>query len=645
MRRGSQRQYPYKESLLFDGGLNTKFEVSLIGENESPDCFNVIFSNGAVATREGSTKLNTNAVSAQTFNGLYTRRDNDGSSETMVAWAGTDMFYLGSTTFITVPSGQSAFTISKRVTAVNFQDYLFIGQQTIIPYKYDGTALTRHGVYPPTSAIIGASAFFGATSAPTGANLASGSSYTYKIVFVNTQLVESDVGEAKTFVVTANSMGDIRLTSIPVAPQSFGINARRIYRTVAGGSAFKRLATISDNTTTTYDDGITDANLGAAAPTDNGVPPKYTACIYHKNRLFCNDPDNPNYVWYSNLNTPYTFASTNFRRVGDAASDLVKGFGVFENGVIVFCENSSWIIYMPSTDDTTWLDIRTNSAYGSRSHHGIVAFNNKLFFPAMQNTKFSGFGVLTGASQEMTTTSLSIMDIGSELVSDRIEPDMFDVPDAQSPNISSIVYKNKIYTALPIGSGQTTNNRILIYDFSVQNVRRKQQPNWSIWKGLNAEQMTIYGGNLYYCGSTDGFVYRLEAGVYADNSAAIDSYYWTKEFSGYEDDYNLIKDWRYMNILVDNAGSYQMGVKYRVDSDVTGGNSQNIDLTPGGSLWGSATWGVSTWGGGTNQKEYRVFFGSLRGRRIQIQFNNQNTANQRFKVHRMNLFYNIVGSR
>ena len=45
-----------------------------------------------------------------------------------------------------------------------------------------------------------------------------------------------------------------------------GTTSRKIYRTEAGGTDLKLLATISDNTTLTYTDNIADGSLGAAAP-------------------------------------------------------------------------------------------------------------------------------------------------------------------------------------------------------------------------------------------------------------------------------------------------------------------------------------------------------------------------------------------
>jgi hypothetical protein len=47
------------------------------------------------------------------------------------------------------------------------------------------------------------------------------------------------------------------------------VTARKLYRTAAGGSQLKLLATIADNVTTTYSDTLADASLGANAPSSN----------------------------------------------------------------------------------------------------------------------------------------------------------------------------------------------------------------------------------------------------------------------------------------------------------------------------------------------------------------------------------------
>lgn len=637
-----RRLYPNRESLTFDGGLNTKYAKALIPDNESPDCANVVFSNGAVETREGAVKLNTATAGSAAFDGIYVRRDNT-NAESMCVFIDTHMKVLATTTFITVPSAQSIFTAGNRVCADMAENYLFIGNGGITPHKWDGTLFTQHGVPEPLTAPTGS------TNGAAG-NLSASIAYQWVLTYVNSALVESDYGPLSATHVVSGTSGQADVT-LSIAPTSAGVARRRLYRNKAAAqSTFYRVTEIADNTTATYTDNIAETALGVQAPTDNGVPPKYSAITYFRGRLFVNDPANPNYVWYSTVDSPYTFPSTNFFKIGNKTSDLVKGFGTYDNALLILCDEGPWLNYMPDpSNDSSWKQVRANSPYGSKSPFGVVTLQDKVFYPAVEATKFVGFAALKSngveSSLDASSSQLTVTTAVGLLQSERIEPDMFNVTRSLIANISATSFKNKIYITLPYGSSATRNNRIYVYDYSSSNVSKKQTSSWVPWTGLSAQQFCIYGGKLYFASSTNsGFVYQLsDTSVYADDGSAIDSYYWTKEFSGFEPETTFMKDFRYVNLLVDNAGAYYMNLTYKVDSDSGSGSSVQINLNPGSSLWGSMVWGVNTWGGGSNQTDNRVYLGSLRGKRVQFKFSNQNVASQRFKVHVGNFSYNIRG--
>lgn len=633
-----RRLYPQKGRLLLDGGMDNKFERTIILDNESPDCQNVRFTNGAVETRQGTAKLNTTAIGSFVGDGLYTRRT-DAGVETMVAFAGGTAWTLAGTTFTAIASGTSVFTAGVRVGATQYENHLFIGNGGVIPYKYNGTAFTRHGVYPPTTGPVTNDSF------TTGSILASNVTYTYKVTYVNSQSVQGDLSVAGSGMVTTGGTG-ILLTSIPVAPQSWGVNSRMIYRASGATNAYFRVGTISDNTTTTFNDTTTIASATVAAPSDNGVPPMYNVIAYHQNRLFCNDTANPNYLVYSELGEPYTFPAVNFIKVGDAASDLIKAIGVHNNSIIVYCENSATLIYMPDTDDANWVQVKINTPFGCKSPYAIANFENKQFFGAFDG-KFLGFAALAGNAVDPNVSLLTIMGAAGDFISEVIEPDMEAINESYIHQMSAISYRKRIYVAVPYGSSQTTNNRVYVMDFSHSNVKKPQKLVWSPDTGINAAQFTIYNGKLYYISSTaTGFVYEYEKnGVYNDDGGAIDSYFWTKEFSGYEDEYVYHKDWRYCRIMVSLPGDWDMNFSYRLDSDSGDGITKQIDLNPGGSLWGSLVWGLDLWGGGSDTAEKQVFLGPSASKRIQFKFDNQNVANQRFKVLGINMAYNIKGFR
>lgn len=641
-----KKVFPSGNRQLLDGGLNDKFAPSIIGNNESPDCLNVIFSAGAVETRKGVSKVNTTAVGTFACDGIYSYRRSDGA-ESMCVFFGDFMYTLSGTTFYTVPSAQSVFTHGARVAAEQDENYIFVCNGNTTPYKYNG-AFTRHGVYPPTQTGTVASNGVGALTAS--------GNYTYKYTYVNSNSVESDVSPiSTTFTISATS-GQNRISNIATAAISWGVNNVYLYRTKANQTTPYYRVTTFTNGTTTYDDNIADSALTIQAPTDNGVPPNWNTICYAETRLFCNDTANPNYLWYSEAGNPYGFPSTNFYKVGDNTSDLIKGICYYDKAVIIFCERSVWFLYLTTNSAGDWVGpFRSKSPYGSKSPHSIFMFNNKVGFAAMYNQQFVGIAALAGNVLDTNRTFLTVSTAGSDLESDRIEPDMFNVQTAYVGNISATVFKKKAWIAVTYGSGSQTNNRVYQMDFSNSTIKETEAFTWCPFtftgSGPNPAQFAVYQGGLYF-GSADatGFVFSCENSLYTDNGSAINSYAWTKEYSCESGDPGgsdtaTVKDFRYVNAILDTAGSYYMNFTYRVDSDKGAGTTQQINLTPGGSLWGTMIWGTGLWGGGANQIEPRVFLGNARGRRIQFKFDNQNTAGQMFKVHGFQFLYNTKGFR
>lgn len=99
----------------------------------------------------------------------------------------------------------------------------------------------------------------------TGGSLGNGN-YQYAVTFV-TPNGESAVGTASAAAGPGSLSGSAALTAIPTGP--IYVTARKIYRTTAGGGTLSLLTTISDNTTTTYNDTAADGALGATAPAIN----------------------------------------------------------------------------------------------------------------------------------------------------------------------------------------------------------------------------------------------------------------------------------------------------------------------------------------------------------------------------------------
>jgi len=97
----------------------------------------------------------------------------------------------------------------------------------------------------------------------------------------------------------------VTLSSIPTSSDS-QVDQRRIYRTLPGGTAFYLMATINDNTTTSFVDNVSDGLLGAAMSEENDVPPLGKFVEFFDDRVWIGDADE-NIIYYSKTNIPDAF--------------------------------------------------------------------------------------------------------------------------------------------------------------------------------------------------------------------------------------------------------------------------------------------------------------------------------------------------
>lgn len=107
-----------------------------------------------------------------------------------------------------------------------------------------------------------------ALASPAVAGSVTAGTHKYKVTFTNALGETTPSAESNEItVVDAGVNGKVNITGIPLGEP--GTTSRILYRTEAAGSTFKLLATIADNTTTTYLDNIADGSLGADAPVAN----------------------------------------------------------------------------------------------------------------------------------------------------------------------------------------------------------------------------------------------------------------------------------------------------------------------------------------------------------------------------------------
>lgn len=609
----------------FDGGLNTKATPLHVKSDQSPDLQNVMFDDfGSVETRRGRAPFLDTAIGSAVIDGLHSYVRGTGTAE-MIAGANGSIWRVSGNTAVTVASSQSQYTAGVPVHFLTFQDQLFISNGGIRPYKYNGTEFIHWGVSSPSAATV----------AVNSAGTLVGT-YQYWITGVNSNSVESVVGTATTTIILATQRA--YLTEIPVYATSAGVNTKNIYRNTNAAFSTALLLTNIANATTVYEDNNSDSTLPVTtAPTDKLPPRQFTGMVTIFERVFAfsNTGTVRSTLFYTDVGSPEIFPALNIIKVHEDDGMEIAGLAILSNAVIIakndgFGNGKTYLLYLPTATAADWSIQELNTDYGGQAVKAMTNFSNYLMF-------LNKYGIF-----DLNEATLG--NIGSDALSFNIEPDVALIRDTFLKNSVAITYKNKVWLSVPSGATQTTNNQILQYDFiRGRDLNSRSLGSWSRFDSHDINDFTIHEGELYGGSALgDGKVYKLDTG-YNDDSSAIDSSFLTAPISGKKEHTYHTKVWRHLYITVEAVGAWNMELSYINDLDKAAGDSEPVDLSSGGALWGTFKWG-EIWGTGLNQKRIRIDLRNSVSKTIQFKFRT-NTADQYFKVHEIQVFYNLKGLR
>lgn len=184
--------------------------------------------------------------------------------------------------------------------------------------------------------------------------------YYYAITYVIDGL-ETVLGTISNTVTTSSN--SVTLT-IPVGPE--GTTERKIYRTEADGTDLKLVATLSDNTTTTYTDNTEDGSLGASIPATNSPAPKpQFITVMHEKLIGVKNSRRPNYLYYSETEIEILFNTIGVADVSGQGNDNTSLTGMAEdyNVLVVFSEKRIYTVDVSGSTATVKQTISNVGCY------------------------------------------------------------------------------------------------------------------------------------------------------------------------------------------------------------------------------------------------------------------------------------------
>src|SRR3990167_853741 len=212
-----------------------------------------------------------------------------------------------------IASDQTLLTLTSGLTSeplfgVSSQDRLHLCSANNTPIKVTlDNVVSNWGIPPPTSAptlALGASG-----------NIPSGT-YRYVVTYVSTYGKESNRSDPSDSIQANNNQ--ISLTAIPTSPEA-QVTSRKLYRDDGGDAIYRLVTTISDNTTTTYTDNSSVADLSsdqapeAAGPEDNSAPETMAFVASYDAYIFGVLASDRRTVVYTESNEPEYWPTLNAR--------------------------------------------------------------------------------------------------------------------------------------------------------------------------------------------------------------------------------------------------------------------------------------------------------------------------------------------
>jgi len=514
------------------GGWNNNPNLDQVDSTQMIDVDNINIENNGRVPRGGSEKVNTTAITdSPQVTGVYQFSKEGESREYLVDENGDNigdengnilsvsyLFLLTGTNNGKIQNNfsneiKTGLANNRRYHFETFYNQCFICNGVDIPQVWDGNNDTTWDLGSPKKpvAVLGS-----------GAGNVNDGEHSYKITFVTEsgESTGSKVSEVVTVVDSAIN-GKIDLSSIEIGPE--GTTARKIYRTEAGDTGdYKLVGTISDNTTTIYEDNIADASLTDVIPTTSlaFLPsswidnyPEYM--VIHgrgvSKRLFAfGCKKNPNYI-YASKNGVADFSDENIVAI-KLLCDKITSLQDFADNLLI----SSWDKYF-ILDDTD-LNVVNWGYYGTPWEGGCANQNLTVRTPT---------DVVSMSEENNIYSIVTTQNYGDYEIASLSKPFFIDIWVKNNIDLKQIDKFHAIYDpelrAIKIFCVRKEKNypNVALVFFIDSKQWVKHSYNFNI---LSSTKVRLDSSEwAIYVGSDDGFVYRLESEILLDGESIYES--------------------------------------------------------------------------------------------------------------------------
>lgn len=500
----------------FKSGLNTRDVETLIRDYELSGGRNFTYdSRGGLSIRKGYAPMNISAWGANPIKG-GTGYYRTGADREEIVSAGTSIGtrVAEGTAIANLKTNLSGN--GERFAFHQYLDHLFMANTTDNLMVYDGVnAVYDIGYIIPAS---------NCTLADGGAGSMGAGKYYYKITY---KYIDGESNQCAADVnITIAASKQVALSAIPTG--SAMVTGRAIYRTTAGGSVYKLLTIINDNTTTTYADNIADAGLGADIDVDNIYtyirPCKYM--VNHKGRMwYAGNPTYPSTIFYSKSLSPEANPALYFWDIGKGDGDVIAGLAVNLGALVILKQYSTWVISgdTPVGTSADMILENVNPSIGTLSHWTISHAGNDLLFLSPKVGVQRLKRIILSDTESMDTEALS--DKISTTINDDLQQSILSIAHGRAWN-------NKYYLFVPALAATACNLAAVLY-LSDLNPEDESTIRWMVHDNQVFSSSWLYrdsnGEHLHAGLNSTGYIFEIDNGT-TDDGAVIQAWAATKNF-------------------------------------------------------------------------------------------------------------------
>lgn len=303
-----------------------------------------------------------------------------------------------------------------------------------------------------------------------------------------------------------------------------------------------------------------------------------THLVQRGQRMFAlGDPQNPNYLYFSDIGDPTTFQASSIVKAVTDDNDILVGFALFADNLMVFKNHEvfKWSGWDPTSDVTfNPLDVR----HGAVSSRTIQVSEDYLIFADEE-------GVFC-----LTTVETDV--IKSYNISKTIESIYQSL--TNKDGMKSVVYKGNYYLAC-CDNGTGVNNKVLKASLGMpyngssdEGVSALLFP-WVVYTGWSVADWMVLDGELYFSSAIDGHIYKAFDGL-NDVSTAVSSeatHYFKLQ------DPATRKKLKRLFLIAPQDPNYACTIRLDIEAGYTT-ISKSVSLNESGA-WDTSEWDESLW--------------------------------------------------